>query len=171
MIDVSATKTKSPGKPTIETYVVMYIGVQPSTIDVLLPIEAIWVSIKLILMLTVVRKSESKICFTKKVKKNSVALDIVDFGGEGDDKPEKLGALLASANNRVATRPYSLGIRKQFGSSSGIWWCWLYFWCGSKLLLEFPWKKREQDKKLLLRRKQMALLNKEGNRQIYNMQR
>ncbi|KAI3892310.1 hypothetical protein MKW92_050029, partial [Papaver armeniacum] len=38
--------------------------------------------------------------FTKKVKKNSVALDIVDFGGEGDDKPKKLGALLTSANNR-----------------------------------------------------------------------
>ncbi|KAI3853243.1 hypothetical protein MKW92_016138 [Papaver armeniacum] len=35
----------------------------------------------------------------KKLKKNSVALDIVDFGEEGDEKPEKLEALLASVNN------------------------------------------------------------------------
>lgn len=35
----------------------------------------------------------------KKLKKNSVALDIVDFGEEDDGKPEKLEALLASVNN------------------------------------------------------------------------
>ncbi|KAK8564354.1 hypothetical protein V6N13_005413 [Hibiscus sabdariffa] len=35
----------------------------------------------------------------KKLKKNSVALDIVDFGEEEDGKPEKLQALLASVNN------------------------------------------------------------------------
>ncbi|KAE8664642.1 26S proteasome non-ATPase regulatory subunit 4-like protein [Hibiscus syriacus] len=35
----------------------------------------------------------------KKLKKNSVALDIVDFGEEEDGKPEKLETLLASVNN------------------------------------------------------------------------
>jgi hypothetical protein len=35
----------------------------------------------------------------KKLKKNSVALDIVDFGEEDDGKPEKLEALLAAVNN------------------------------------------------------------------------
>ncbi|OVA19625.1 von Willebrand factor [Macleaya cordata] len=35
----------------------------------------------------------------KKLKKNSVALDIIDFGEEDDGKPEKLEALLASVNN------------------------------------------------------------------------
>ncbi|MQL92824.1 hypothetical protein Taro_025458, partial [Colocasia esculenta] len=35
----------------------------------------------------------------KKLKKNSVALDIVDFGEEEDGKPEKLEALLAAVNN------------------------------------------------------------------------
>ncbi|PON90005.1 Proteasome subunit Rpn [Trema orientale] len=35
----------------------------------------------------------------KKLKKNSVALDIVDFGEEDDAKPEKLEALLAAVNN------------------------------------------------------------------------
>ncbi|KAF3796432.1 26S proteasome non-ATPase regulatory subunit 4-like protein [Nymphaea thermarum] len=35
----------------------------------------------------------------KKLKKNSVALDIVDFGDEDDGKPEKLEALLAAVNN------------------------------------------------------------------------
>ncbi|KAF3968556.1 hypothetical protein CMV_007569 [Castanea mollissima] len=34
----------------------------------------------------------------KKLKKNSVALDIVDFGEEDDEKPEKLEALLAAIN-------------------------------------------------------------------------
>ena len=35
----------------------------------------------------------------KKLKKNSVALDIVDFGEEDDGKPEKLEALLSAVNN------------------------------------------------------------------------
>ncbi|KAK6240775.1 von Willebrand factor [Theobroma cacao] len=35
----------------------------------------------------------------KKLKKNSVALDIVDFGEDEDGKPEKLEALLAAVNN------------------------------------------------------------------------
>lgn len=35
----------------------------------------------------------------RKLKKNSVALDIVDFGEEDDGKPEKLEALLSSVNN------------------------------------------------------------------------
>ncbi|PON57780.1 Proteasome subunit Rpn [Parasponia andersonii] len=35
----------------------------------------------------------------KKLKKNSVAVDIVDFGEEDDGKPEKLEALLAAVNN------------------------------------------------------------------------
>lgn len=35
----------------------------------------------------------------KKLKKNSVALDIVDFGEQDDGKPEKLEALLAAVNN------------------------------------------------------------------------
>ncbi|KAF3434689.1 hypothetical protein FNV43_RR21774 [Rhamnella rubrinervis] len=35
----------------------------------------------------------------KKLKKNSVSIDIVDFGEEDDGKPEKLEALLASVNN------------------------------------------------------------------------
>lgn len=35
----------------------------------------------------------------KKLKKNSVSLDIVDFGEDDDAKPEKLEALLAAANN------------------------------------------------------------------------
>ncbi|KAE8692632.1 26S proteasome non-ATPase regulatory subunit 4-like protein [Hibiscus syriacus] len=39
----------------------------------------------------------------KKLKKNNVALDIVDFGEEEDGKPEKLEALLASVNNNDAS--------------------------------------------------------------------
>lgn len=35
----------------------------------------------------------------KKLKKNNVTLDIVDFGESDDSKPEKLEALLAAANN------------------------------------------------------------------------
>ncbi|KAL4187188.1 hypothetical protein AMTRI_Chr09g37840 [Amborella trichopoda] len=35
----------------------------------------------------------------KKLKKNSVALDIIDFGEEDDGKPEKLKALLTAVNN------------------------------------------------------------------------
>lgn len=35
----------------------------------------------------------------KKLKKNSVALDIVNFGAEDDGKPEKLEALLSAVNN------------------------------------------------------------------------
>lgn len=35
----------------------------------------------------------------KKLKKNSVALDIIDFGEEDDGKPEKLEALLTAVNN------------------------------------------------------------------------
>lgn len=37
----------------------------------------------------------------KKLKKNSVALDIVDFGEDDDDdgKPEKLETLLSAVNN------------------------------------------------------------------------
>ena len=35
----------------------------------------------------------------KKLKKNSVALDIIDFGEDEDGKPEKLEALLSSVNN------------------------------------------------------------------------
>lgn len=35
----------------------------------------------------------------KKLKKNSVALDIVNFGEEEDRKPEKLEALLSAVNN------------------------------------------------------------------------
>lgn len=35
----------------------------------------------------------------RKLKKNSVALDIVDFGEDDDGKPEKLDALLNAVNN------------------------------------------------------------------------
>ncbi|XP_078448289.1 regulatory particle non-ATPase 10 [Wolffia australiana] len=35
----------------------------------------------------------------RKLKKNSVALDIIDFGEEDDGKPEKLEALLSAVNN------------------------------------------------------------------------
>ena len=35
----------------------------------------------------------------KKLKKNNVALDIVDFGEDDDGKSEKLDALLASVNS------------------------------------------------------------------------
>ena len=35
----------------------------------------------------------------KKLKKNNVALDIVDFGESDDEKPEKLEALIAAVNN------------------------------------------------------------------------
>ena len=35
----------------------------------------------------------------KKLKKNNVALDIVDFGQDDDGKSEKLDALLASVNS------------------------------------------------------------------------
>lgn len=35
----------------------------------------------------------------KKLKKNSVAIDIVNFGEDDDGKPEKLEALLAAVNN------------------------------------------------------------------------
>ncbi|KAL9249082.1 26S proteasome non-ATPase regulatory subunit 4-like protein, partial [Drosera capensis] len=35
----------------------------------------------------------------RKLKKNSVALDIVNFGEDDDGKPEKLDALVAAANN------------------------------------------------------------------------
>lgn len=35
----------------------------------------------------------------RKLKKNSVALDIVNFGEEDEDKSEKLEALLAAVNN------------------------------------------------------------------------
>lgn len=35
----------------------------------------------------------------RKLKKNSVALDIIDFGEEEDGKPEKLEALLSAVNN------------------------------------------------------------------------
>lgn len=35
----------------------------------------------------------------KKLKKNSVSIDIVDFGEDDDGKPEKLEALLAAVNN------------------------------------------------------------------------
>lgn len=35
----------------------------------------------------------------RKLKKNSVALDIVNFGEEDDGKAEKLEALLAAVNN------------------------------------------------------------------------
>lgn len=34
----------------------------------------------------------------RKLKKNSVALDIVDFGEEDDGKPEKLESLLSAVN-------------------------------------------------------------------------
>nr|XP_008372906.2 26S proteasome non-ATPase regulatory subunit 4 homolog isoform X1 [Malus domestica] len=39
----------------------------------------------------------------KKLKKNSVALDIVDFGEEDDGKPEKLEALLSAVNNNESS--------------------------------------------------------------------
>lgn len=35
----------------------------------------------------------------KKLKRNSVALDIIVFGEEDNGKPEKLGALPAAVNN------------------------------------------------------------------------
>lgn len=35
----------------------------------------------------------------RKLKKNSVALDVVDFGESDDGKPEKLEALVAAVNN------------------------------------------------------------------------
>jgi len=35
----------------------------------------------------------------KKLKKNNVALDIVDFGESDDEKPEKLEALIAAVNS------------------------------------------------------------------------
>ena len=35
----------------------------------------------------------------KKLKKNNVALDIIDFGEEDDAKPEKLEALLSAVNS------------------------------------------------------------------------
>eukprot|EP01018_Ginkgo_biloba_P012038 Gb_32026 [translate_table: standard] len=46
-------------------------------------------------------KSDKKTLETigKKLKKNNVALDIVDFGEEDDGKPEKLEALLAAVNS------------------------------------------------------------------------
>lgn len=46
-------------------------------------------------------KYDKKVLVTigKKLKKNSVALDIVNFGEEDDGKPEKLEALLAAVNN------------------------------------------------------------------------
>ncbi|XP_031270818.1 26S proteasome non-ATPase regulatory subunit 4 homolog isoform X2 [Pistacia vera] len=39
----------------------------------------------------------------KKLKKNSVSLDIVNFGEEDDGKPEKLEALLAAVNNNESS--------------------------------------------------------------------
>lgn len=39
----------------------------------------------------------------KKLKKNSVSLDIVDFGEEDDGKPEKLEALLSAVNNNESS--------------------------------------------------------------------
>ncbi|GAV62886.1 UIM domain-containing protein/VWA_2 domain-containing protein [Cephalotus follicularis] len=39
----------------------------------------------------------------RKLKKNSVALDIVDFGEDDDGKPEKLEALLAAVNNNESS--------------------------------------------------------------------
>ncbi|XP_077231323.1 26S proteasome non-ATPase regulatory subunit 4 homolog [Tasmannia lanceolata] len=39
----------------------------------------------------------------RKLKKNSVALDIVDFGEEDDAKPEKLEALLSAVNNNESS--------------------------------------------------------------------
>lgn len=46
-------------------------------------------------------KHEKKLLETigKKLKKNSVALDIVNFGEEDDGKTEKLEALLTAVNN------------------------------------------------------------------------
>lgn len=38
----------------------------------------------------------------RKLKKNSVALDIVNFGEEDDGKTEKLEALLAAVNNTTS---------------------------------------------------------------------
>jgi 26S proteasome regulatory subunit N10 len=35
----------------------------------------------------------------KKLKKNNVALDVVDFGETDDEKPEKLEALIAACNS------------------------------------------------------------------------
>ena len=35
----------------------------------------------------------------RELKKNSVSLDIIDFGEEDDGKPEKLEALLSAVNN------------------------------------------------------------------------
>ena len=39
----------------------------------------------------------------KKLKKNSVSLDIVNFGEEDDGKSEKLEALLAAVNNNESS--------------------------------------------------------------------
>lgn len=39
----------------------------------------------------------------KKLKKNSIALDIVDFGEADNTKPEKLEALLAAVNNNESS--------------------------------------------------------------------
>ncbi|CAA7391395.1 unnamed protein product [Spirodela intermedia] len=39
----------------------------------------------------------------RKLKKNSVALDIIDFGEEEDGKPEKLEALLSAVNNNSSS--------------------------------------------------------------------
>lgn len=40
----------------------------------------------------------------RKLKKNSVALDIVNFGEEDEGKTEKLDALLAAVNNNDTSR-------------------------------------------------------------------
>jgi 26S proteasome regulatory subunit N10 len=46
-------------------------------------------------------KNDKKVLETigKKLKKNNVALDIVDFGESDDEKPEKLEALIAAVNS------------------------------------------------------------------------
>ena len=60
---------------------------------------------ELCLMLFVVSispvKYDKKVLETigKKLKKNNVALDIVDFGESDDEKPEKLEALIAAVNS------------------------------------------------------------------------
>ncbi|KAL5224367.1 hypothetical protein ABZP36_011006 [Zizania latifolia] len=50
----------------------------------------------------------------KKLKKNNVALDIVDFGETDDEKPEKLEALISAVNSNIIHVPPGDNAYRQF---------------------------------------------------------
>lgn len=70
----------------------------------------------------------------KRLKKNNIAIDVVDFGESGNEKPEKLEALVAAVSSGGNSHIIHVPPGEYLLSDAIIsqWSVWFRIWCGPR---------------------------------------